>query len=93
MTEMIGMKEAKQEDYTVKGKERMQGKLCCVGQSAKCGKRSMKYEASVLEKTKLVEIFRGRLLDLKLRGKILLAFCTVSTGIKYKMLCPVWAMW
>ena len=29
----------------------------------------------------------GGFLDLKLRGKILLAFHTVSTGIKYKMLC------
>ena len=35
----------------------------------------------------------GGFLDLKLRGKILLAFHMVSTGIKYKMLCHAQAMW
>ena len=41
-----------------RGEERVQGKLCCMKQSAKHGKRSMKCKVSGLERTKLIEVFR-----------------------------------
>ena len=76
-----------------RGKEKMQGELGCTKQSVRCGERSTKCEVSGLERAKLIEVFREVFKTWSQEGKLLLAFHTVSTVIKYKMLCHVWAMW
>ena len=42
---------------------------------------------------KLIEVVRKVFKTWNREGKLLLCFHMVSTVIKYKMLCHVWAMW
>ena len=71
----------------------MQGELDCAKQSARCDERSAKRGVSGLERTKLIKVVERFSKTWSWEGKLLLAFCMVSTVIKYKMLCHVWAMW
>ena len=47
----------------------------------------MKCEVSGSERTKFIEVFREVFKTWSQEGKLLLAFCMVSTMIKYKTLC------
>ena len=72
-----------------RGKEKVLGELGC----ARHSERSMKCKVGRLERTKLIEVFREVFKTWSREGKLLLAFCMVSTAIKYKTLCHMWAMW
>ena len=76
-----------------RGEEKMQGELGCMKRSVRCGERSTKHEVSESERMKLIEVFRKVIKTWSQEGKLLLAFCAVSTAIKYKMLCHMWTMW
>ena len=56
-------------------------------------KRSAKHGVSRLESVKLIEVVRKIFKTWSQEGKLLLAFCMVSTAIKYKTLCHAWPMW
>ena len=65
MTEAVGDKGGKTRRLHRQGEERVQGKLHCMRQSAKCSERSTKCEVSRLEKMKLVEIFQREVFRLE----------------------------
>ena len=54
--------------------------------------RSVKRGVSGSESAKLIEFVRKVFKTWSQEGKLLLAFCMVSTAIKYKMLCHMQAM-
>ena len=76
-----------------KGKEKTQGELGYVKWSVRCSERSKKCEVSRSERTKLIEVFREVFKTWSWEGELLLAFHMVSTVIKYKRLCHMWATW
>ena len=61
---------------------------------AKCEAWQEEYECEVSgsKRMKLIKVFREVLKTWSQEGKLLLAFCMVSTVIKYNMLCHMWAM-
>ena len=65
-----------------RGDEKVLGELGCTKWSARRGKRSTKREVSGSERTKLIKVFRKVFKTWSQEGKLLLAFCMVSTVIK-----------
>ena len=74
-----------------RGKEKALGELGCMKRSGRCDERSAKHRVSRLERMKLIKVVRKVFKTWSREGKLLLAFHMVSTTIKYKTLCHVWA--
>ena len=62
-------------------------------QSVRCDERSAKCGVSGSERMKPIEVVEKVFKTWSQEGKLLLSFCMVSTAIKYKTLCHMWAMW
>ena len=72
-----------------RGEEKALGELGCTRHS----ERSTKCEVGGSERMKLIKVFREVFKTWSQEGKLMPAFHTVSTAIKYKMLCHAWATW